>query len=70
MKQIKTMAKKLTKENLKTEKNLNLTEEEQEQYLTYVKNYYGEVHYHVYEGAVLIEQSGNPKPPPPYGGGG
>lgn len=62
--------KKLTAENLKKEGAINITEEEQESYLNYIKNYYGEVHYHIEAGAILIEMSGNPPPPPPYGGGG
>ena len=52
--------------NVKAEQ---VSEEEEEYPITYIKNYYGEVHYHVYAGAILIEQSGNPPPPPPYGGG-
>lgn len=45
-------------------------EPETEEYqLNYIKNYYGEVHYHVYGGGQIIEMAGNPPPLPPYGGG-
>lgn len=59
--------KKAKATNVKAE----LTEEEpEEEYqLNYIKNYYGEVNYHIYSGGYLVEMSGSPKPPPPYGGG-
>lgn len=42
-------------------------EPETESYLNYIQNYYGEVHFHIYEGGILIQQSGNPNNPlPPY----
>ena len=39
-----------------------------EEYLKYITNIERQT-IHVYAGAQFIFQSGNPKPPPPYGGG-
>lgn len=64
--------KPITKKPRATNVKAELVEEEpEEEYqLNYIKNYYGEVHYHIYAGAYYIDQAGNPPPPPPYGGGG